>query len=115
MDTWKLIISFHRSFSPNLSSLFVVLAISEMGSDDVLDAKMVFSGAMVSYSANSFCFSSRFSTTASTTRSAVVRASLAVVAVLSRPVASVMNFSAAYARGLERSMGDAKELYVLLN
>merc|ERR1719158_221195 len=55
---------------PNLSSLLVAEAISEMGSELVLLASMVFSGALLSYSLNSFCFSPIFSTTASTTRSA---------------------------------------------
>ena len=61
----------------------VATAMSPMGSDDVLEAKMVLAGAILSYSANIFLLRSMFSTTASTTRSAVFSASSAFVAVFS--------------------------------
>ena len=76
-------------------------AISEIGREEVFEARMVFAGAcateifklsgfveegfivmiitLSSYSANSFCFNSMFSTTASTTRSAVWMAASTVV------------------------------------
>ena len=76
-------------------------AISEIGREEVFEAKMVLAGAcateilkpsgfeeegfietiitLSSYSANSFCFNSMFSTTASTTRSAVWMAASTVV------------------------------------
>ncbi len=81
---------------PNLSFLSgVAEAISPMDRDEVLDAKMVFSGARASHSLKSFRLSSRFSTTASTTRSAVLSASSACVAVDSLAEDSDTNFSAA--------------------
>jgi hypothetical protein len=43
--------------------------ISPIGRDEVLEAKMVFSGARALNSLNNFCFRPRFSTTASTMRS----------------------------------------------
>ena len=76
-------------------------AISEIGREEVFEAKMVLAGAcateilkpsgfeeegfietiitLSSYSAKSFCFNSMFSTTASTTRSAVWMAASTVV------------------------------------
>ena len=68
---------------PNRSILSGVdWAISLIDSEDVFDAKIVLGGAILSYPENSFCFSSKFSVTASTTKSAVVKASSGVIAVV---------------------------------
>ena len=50
--------------------------------DVIFEAKIVLGGAILSYPENSLCFNSKFSVTASTTKSAVVKASSGVIAVV---------------------------------
>merc|ERR1719495_2449236 len=82
---------------PNLSKRRVEEAISEIGREEVFEARMVFAGALSSYSANSFCFNSMFSTTASTTRSAVWMAASTVVSMCMLERELSMNLPAASA------------------
>uniref|UniRef100_A0A6B0V3E8 Uncharacterized protein n=1 Tax=Ixodes ricinus TaxID=34613 RepID=A0A6B0V3E8_IXORI len=64
---------------PKRSFLEVLLAISDIGNEEVLLANMVEGPAALSKEANSFFFTSRFSTMASTTRSTFFTASLGSV------------------------------------
>ena len=62
---------------------FKDISVGVDSSEDVLEAKMVLAGAILTYSENIFFLRSMFSATASTTRSAVFRASSGFVAIFS--------------------------------